>query len=385
VLAPGLMLSDERQPLRAFAQPASTLRYDVAFLCGTALALQLLSACTQPVYQAPSPDAATAPRCELDCGAGVPRTTPQTEPPGDGSRAQVPERDSGSPKDSTPDAAEPYLDDGAAPSSLGSAGSAARLVGDYAILARYFGWDTTGLGGSFSEEIVSLASIRSAADGKLTMTTHTCDHRGSADALVVAPIISRVVSPQALPPHHFDLEVTGDTFRTTGPAVPAGYEEVSAADCPAGTKKNYPERRWLPGGECTCPTSKLPPTQIDDCRVVDSDDDQEAGLTVEYKGGTENITRTRLRDSSQIVNGVIDAAGKHRAAFAADMGTYHLKCELSSCTQRAARVCAPEFNPVRFLPLATRADARAWTCEDVEREIDDTGQFGLPVTTPPEC
>jgi len=82
---------------------------------------------------------------------------------------------------------------------------------------------------------------------------------------------------------------------------------------------------------------------------------------------------------------MIDATGKHRASFAADMGTYHLKCELSSCTQRAARVCAAEFNPVIFLPLATRPDARAWTCDDVVREIDDTGQFGPDSATPPEC
>jgi len=381
------MLSHVDGPrLHAFTARRSSSRSALPYVFGVTLALQLVGGCAEPIYREPAPDTATLPDCDRDCDAGGPSTMTKTELPGDASRVQTSEPDSGSANGTTPDAVQATTEDAGAASAQNSASSGAqRLVGDYAVLTRFFGWDATGVGGSFSDEIVSLASIRSASDGKLTMTMQTCDLRGTVNLLVVAPIMSRVVSPEKLPPRHYSLQVAGDTFSTTGPAVAAGYKELAPADCPVGSKQTHPERGWLPGGECTCPTSTLPPTHIDDCRVVDSDGDHEAGLTIDYRGGAENITRTRLRDSSQMVSGVIDAAGKHRASFAPDTGTFHLKCEPTRCTQTAWRVCAPEFNPVHFLPLATRADARAWTCEDVVLEIDGTGQFGTKSTTAPEC
>jgi hypothetical protein len=378
--------------MRDFMADAARCSWSVVLL-----AMQLTYACSEPQYVEPSRDAAAPTDCSLDhCEAdedldagdvgdarSAPKADAQTRESGtrdarvDGEKpGQVP-RDAGSPRE---DAASVPSEAGAEASSAANA-----LVGEYAMLARFFGGDSAGVG-TFSEDIVSLASIRSGNDGKLTLTTHTCEHRSVIDPVVVAPIFSRVSWPEKLPQHVYQLNVEGNTFSTVGAPVLAGYEELSSTACPSGTTQSHPDRSWLPGGRCKCPISELPPTLPDDCRVVDSDGDKQPGLTVEFTGGTENLGHSRMRDTSQIVQGIVDAPGKkHRASFAPMTATYHLECVTSSCSNGSPRVCAAQFNPVRFVPLAARAEGRAWTCSDVMREIDDTGQFGLGAPSPSGC
>lgn len=119
----------------------------------------------------------------------------------------------------------------------------------------------------------------------------------------------------------------------------------------------------------------MPPTLETDCRVIDSDNDRAAGFTVQFMGGTNNRSRTRIRDTSQLLMGVVAPDGRHSAQYAAGLETYQLSCEREPCTRSPAQVCSLGDNPARFLPLPARASE--WTCADVIDQVEKSGNIGL--------
>jgi hypothetical protein len=357
------------------------------FTISIALALPLHPGCSTPVFDSARDaerPACASPSClgdaEVDAsrardGGFVAEAATSPERLGDSGRDPLPT--------TTPDAGEA--------SELAEAGTSAaedrELPGSYALITRFFGRDSSGVG-YFREDIVSLATIeRTAVAGKFRMQTQTCEHTGYVDPeLLVEPIVSRLLFPQFVPLRSYELTVSAGRFRSAGEPMLAGYEEPSATrPCPAGTKQRHPERGWLPNGECTCPISELPPTQASDCRVVDTDGDTHPGMTVQFAGGTENVTYSRLRDSGQLIDGTLSPDGQHRASYAAMLDTFHLECTMSTCTRRGVRICPPDFNPARFVRLQARSDGRAPTCDDVLREVAAPGYFVDLKDGPPGC
>jgi hypothetical protein len=258
--------------------------------------------------------------------------------------------------------------------------------GRYAVLARFYGSSATTGGGWFAEESVALVDVRRVPGSTgLTMDAETCAYRGQLTVPLFPTISYVVLSPQTLPRRTFALTVTGKGFQAMGEPALFGYEALRAGSCPGGSVQTHADRGWLAGGQCTCPSSELPPTTVDDCRVIDSDGDGKPGFTVQFTGGAENFAYTRLRDASQIVNGQLSADGRHTAQFIANVDTYQLRCAREPCSRGSAQVCPVAKNPVRFLPLAARPDGKDWTCSETVAAVDASGLIGLGPPTQPDC
>jgi len=251
-------------------------------------------------------------------------------------------------------------------------------LGQYAVLTRFYGTSAATGGGWFGEEALALAEVRRAGNG-LSMTLQTCAYRGRLVVPLFPLIDYTVLKPETFPARTLQLVIRGNTFSTLGEPSLIGYQELT--DCPAGSTQSHPDRPWLASGRCSCPSSNLPPTSPSDCRVIDSDSDNEPGVTVQFNGGAENFAHSRMRDSSQLMFGVIAPDGHHSAQFAANFDNYQLSCAREPCSRGSAQVCPIAQNPVRFLPL----EARAWTCSEVVSAVDNSSQLGLGAITSPGC
>ncbi|MEY4515199.1 MAG: hypothetical protein RLZZ450_7321 [Pseudomonadota bacterium] len=258
--------------------------------------------------------------------------------------------------------------------------------GRYAVLARFYGSSAATGGGWFAEESVALVDVRRVPGSTgLTMNWETCAYRGQITVPLFPLISYAVLSPQTFPRRTFALTVAGTSFQAMGEPGLAGYEALPASSCPSGSAQTHGDRGWLTGGRCTCPTSELPPTAVDDCRVIDSDSDGKPGFTVQFTGGAENFSYSRMRDASQIVGGQLSADGRHTAQFVANVDTYQLRCAREPCSRGSTQACPVSKNPVRFLPLDAKPDGRDWSCSEAVAAVDASGLVGLGLPTQPDC
>jgi hypothetical protein len=247
-------------------------------------------------------------------------------------------------------------------------------VGKYAVLARFYGTSGTAGTGWFAEETMVLADVQHVGNG-LQMSWKTCGYGGRANVPLFPWIdYAATAAEAAFPVRTLQLAVNGNTFQAFGEPTLIGYQDIAAKDCPAGSTQSHPERPWLPGGTCNCPDSAtLLPTLPNDCRVTDTDGDNQPGITVQWTGGTENYSRSRIKDSSQLQNGVIAADGRHTAQLAANFDNYQLACDRPPCSRYGVLVCPTTFNPVRFEPL----EDKEWTCAQVLDRIIGANYLGL--------
>lgn len=243
-------------------------------------------------------------------------------------------------------------------------------VGQYAVVARFYGAATNPGGGTFTEQMTVLADVH-RVNNKLQMTWKTCAYDGRAFITLFPEINYAGVDATKFPVRTLQLAIDGNSFQTTGEASSIGYTELTG--CPQGGTQYHPDRPWLSGGRCDCPSSTLLPTMASDCRVTDPDGDGEPGITVAWKGGTENFSHSRIRDSSQLLSGVIAADGRHTAQLSAAYDNYQLSCAREPCSRFAVRVCPPAQNPVRFFLL----EAKSWTCAEVVSVVQGRNQLGL--------
>jgi hypothetical protein len=252
--------------------------------------------------------------------------------------------------------------------------TAAFRVGKYAVLARFYGTSGTSNTGWFAEEMTVLAEVQRVGDG-LQMIWKTCAYDGRVNVPLFPWIDYAATNAEAaFPVRTLQLVLNGNTFQTLGGTSLIGYQEITQADCPVGSTQSHPERPWLPGGACTCPdSSTLLPTSPYDCRVTDTDGDDQPGITVQWTGGTENYSRSRIKDTSQLQNGTIDRDGRHSAQLAANYDNYQLACDRPPCSRYGAVVCPIADNPVRFEPLA---DSVA-SCAEVLDVVARTNYLGL--------
>jgi hypothetical protein len=255
-------------------------------------------------------------------------------------------------------------------------------LGEYALLARFYGISLPAGTGYFGEEAIAKVNVQ-RVNGELQMSWTYCAYRG----LLVVPLVLNNVSyavlhPESFPQRTYRIELDGSSFQAFGDTLLIGYEDL--ANCPEGSTQLHPERAWLSNGQCTCPSSTvLPPTLPSDCRVTDPDRDGKPGFTVQFTGGTENFSYTRIKDGSQILHGTIAANGHHTAQYSANSDTYQLSCAREPCTRASAQVCANDNNVVRFLPLPARAGE--YTCQDVVNAVDNSAQIGLGMLSPSGC
>jgi hypothetical protein len=258
--------------------------------------------------------------------------------------------------------------------------------GRYAVLARFYGSAAATGGGWFAEESVAMVDVRPVpGSSSLTMDWETCAYRGQLTVPLIPLISYSVLSPQKFPRRTFALTVAGKSFEATGETALVGYEALQASTCPGGSSQTHVDRSWLFSGQCTCASSELPPTAVDDCRVIDSDEDGKPGFTVQFTGGAENFAYSRMRDAGQIVGGQISPDGRHTAQFIANIDTYQLRCAREPCSRGSTQACPVPKNPVRFLPLVPKPDGKEWSCSEAVTAVEASGSIGLGPPTQPDC
>jgi hypothetical protein len=117
--------------------------------------------------------------------------------------------------------------------------------------------------------------------------------------------------------------------------------------------------------------------------VIDSDADGEPGFTAQFTGASENFVHSRIRDASQIVNGLISPDGRHSAQLVAAFDSYQLSCAVEPCNRSSVQSCELENNTVRFLPLPARGTEYA--CEDALKALDASAHVGLGPLNATDC
>lgn len=319
-------------------------------------ALAALTACTEPDYGPADSGAQDARQlmCEeaSNCRADASTSTPDGD-------TRI-ERDAGEA-------------DGSKDASGAISTPADALPGLYALRFRFYGADTAGIF-KYAQEIVALGEIaRDAKSDELQLVLSSwCDDHAITTAPAALDTEARMVTPTAYPARAYTLDVTGDTFQTSGDPVHAGWVAMTAEECPAGSTK--PSSAPWRSGTCTCPSITTTPTSADDCRVIDSDGDQKAGFTVRWSGGLSLDHYAARTDSSQLLHGKIDVKRqKHSAQYFWNHDHRPLTCSGPCPTAPSNRKCTNSSVDVAlFEPITNRAD---WTCDAVKRRIDAGSLF----------
>lgn len=258
-----------------------------------------------------------------------------------------------------------------------------KLIGHYAILARYYGNERSSALGWFIEEQILLGEIADE-QGTLTLRYSFCALGNTIHPPFLTPVRGDLAKPEKLPSRKHVVSISDGAFSTLGAPMLVGYEDVSPTACPANKRVAQPDRAWLADGTCACPGTEGLPTSSDDCRVIDSDADGKPGATARYSTGTDAYVRGL--DSSEFVQGVIRDDKRHTAGYRRIADVYQLECDKGTCTYADLVVCTAEKNAARFVPLESppASGNASWTCQDVLREIN-RGMFGLDNPVEPRC
>lgn len=255
------------------------------------------------------------------------------------------------------------------------------LPGTYAVHVRFYGRErSTGLI-ELLHELISVATI-TGGDAALHMQVRTCEDSGH---LVSAGLRTdvRVKYPEQFPVRDFELVVEGESFHSTGEPLAIGYEPQWPDGCTAGA--SLPSASpWLQGS-CACIAGSDPPTRADDCRVIDSDQDGNPGMTVQASGLVNALQSARIRDRSQYVLGVIDqVTRRHRASYDKAEDFRELVCSAGDCPSYEGRLCEIGQQRVTFVPLAEPGSSCAEVLQRVERNELFSGE-GLDGSFPAGC
>ncbi|HEX5659436.1 MAG TPA: hypothetical protein VFX59_19710 [Polyangiales bacterium] len=173
------------------------------------------------------------------------------------------------------------------------------LLGKYAVHTRFYGRERTTGFVDLLHEIIVIADITRDSSG-LQMRVETCEDSGY---LLTAGLRTdvRVAFPEKFPVRSFGLAVEGSSFHTTGEALPVGFTRDWPSTCSAGTR--IPSTATWTQGSCECVPGTEPPSRVDDCRVIDSDQDGNPGMTVQGSGLVNAAQSVRILDRSQYVFG----------------------------------------------------------------------------------
>ncbi|MET0284007.1 MAG: hypothetical protein ABW352_06040 [Polyangiales bacterium] len=252
------------------------------------------------------------------------------------------------------------------------------LRGSYAVHARFYGWSTGIV--QVLHEVIAIANITREGAG-LKMRVETCEDSGQL--LTGFRTDVRVKYPEHFPVRTYDLVVEGGSFHTTDEPLLIGYTEKWPSGCSAGARIASSDK-WNADGKCDCVQGE-PPTRQSDCRVIDSDQDGNPGMTVQASGIVSATQSVRIRDRSQYVLGVIDEVGhRHHASFEKDEDFVELVCSPGDCPKYTGRFCPITQQPASFVPL----ENANVSCREVLRRVESNLLFsgeGLDGSFPAGC
>ena len=315
-------------------------------------------------------DADSPGRLDAESRAQDASSEPLTElPPGVGDASLAGEASTSEP---APDASLP---DPQAPSW------APTLLGSFAMQTYTFSAEGSAI---TTGRVRSLVDIQAGPAG-LEMIVRDCDDYSSNAAGTV-----QVAHPERLPPTRYVVKFQPDSFSTEQVTAAVGYELDAPPACagkPGERIEKRPFQTWITGSTCKCPGETLP--SMEDCRVVDSDDDKLAGYTV--IGSAVGLAGTEVYGVtlgvSEFLNGQPSANGGFTAQQQRTVSSLQYDCRPRPCFNLSgtSNSCGPAQSSVVLTPLAGRAaPSGGWSCAAV---LSRSGELfpGVPPAMPASC
>jgi len=323
-----------------------------------------LGGCAEPSYAGREDAAALLPCSGGACEASVPAV--------DRTRVTSSETDGSQPSS----ASDAGIGSSEPSNSASDAGSGAQpaasdlLLGRYGVRARTFSNDLPARVFGFQHEELMLAEIRAdPADHTLKMTVELCKHSWQLLSADGSTQDAMMLFPQLWPKRTYTVHHENGAFFTTGGSVAVGYDAAPLTDCGGLAKApRRAEQSWISGPECSCPQTSALPIKPEDCRIVDTDKDGRAGVTVQQTSATGPILgSTRIRDASQLQYGKVQPNGKHTAELLADVDYFVLSCDPAGtpCVNSGYVYCPANLQPVVFEPLSREPARAGWSCPDL--------------------
>ena len=267
----------------------------------------------------------------------------------------------------------------------------AQLTGRYAIRTRMYATDMPARATGFQQEFVWSATVRlDAASNELALDAALC----SASWQIVTPNGTSnavLAHPDKWPRRTLALHYENERFYTTGPSVAVGYDPTPPASCAGvSTAPRRDEQIWLGGAPCSCPQTADLPLAMNDCRIVDTDKDGRAGVTVQQQNvAGAFLVASRWLDATQLIAGVVRPDRQHTAEAFGAHNYYVLSCEpdlLLQCVNTAITNCPSAMQPVLFAPLTPRPDGADWTCAEIMSAYGAHSLFDSePLAFPSAC
>ncbi|MEY4508882.1 MAG: hypothetical protein RLZZ450_1004 [Pseudomonadota bacterium] len=265
---------------------------------------------------------------------------------------------------------------------------AAPLIGSYATRQFSFSRDRLGIVSIYEElSLVQIVRVEAGAE----LRAKLCSQVASSTEDVL-----KLIDPSGL-----SETVRKVTFDDTGhwgtDANPIGYGYDRPVPTTCVGKENQSIAKsaaqvWLADGNCRCPSSADAAPRIDDCRVLDPDNDKKPGLSFSDKGKPGALIGSFINSTlhaafvsrTHPVSGRVDSQGAHHAQVVVDEVAYQLSCEPDGCPQIAdvGRPCTDEFNDLHFVQLNEQRQVAS--CADLVARRTELFPSGAPAT-PSSC
>jgi hypothetical protein len=348
-----------------------------------ALALGLLPSCSEPAYS-DAGDAggdvamvsrdSSVPRVDAEAGA---RQDAEADPEqADAGEALIPLKDAGVPTERAPDGGQVEL-----ASSMPS--WATPLLGRYAARSYAFSQDKAGsLNRAREYVLVDIVELeQGSANAHVELQLQLCDSFVEGTAGEIA-----VVSPLKTVRRDNRVLFGDHSWTTQAAAATDGYVRALPARCEghAGTLVGKdPAQTWIAGAQCRCPSSFEAVPTLDDCRIVDSDDDGNPGATLHLHPKVLGLGDTDLYvatiNQNTFVSGTVGSAGRHSAQLSVEQYGYQLDCKPAGCLDisESPAPCGPARNKAEFARLGDAGDT-SFTCQDVLERASELFPTVLP-------
>ena len=339
--------------------------------------------CTEPTYSAPDDgssnvrkrDAAPSGALASDASSAAQggeldaRPSSHAEPTADAD-VEGPGQHPSNPGSEAPDAAGPIrISDASAPTTTALPLWAMPLLGQYAVRAFVFKRDDITVTRAEQRSLVEFVAVGGGMQLRTTLCLFQSDN-GVAQLMVL--------DPSHAPQRVEDVVFSEEDKRwgtTSSESFYLGYTAAPPSICDGklggSSVPHLPSQAWLSSTNCVCGLRNDPPT-MDDCRVVDPDNDKKPGITFSFESSIPRSSYKLyygMRSDSRYVNGVVGADGSvHTANLMSVENNYQFGCDPTDCADisKLGEICPPFFNPVRFKLLNPAAAPTAgYSCADV--------------------
>ncbi|MET0284802.1 MAG: hypothetical protein ABW352_10040 [Polyangiales bacterium] len=195
--------------------------------------------------------------------------------------------------------------------------------------------------------------VTTGQDPHVELTLRLCDSLGEGENAE-----TRVARPQFVSPRTHRVLFGERTWATLAPDAIDGFTRDLPERC-KGKESSFVTKdaaqTWIAGSTCRCPSSVDVAPSLEDCRVIDQDEDGKPGSTLLFHPklvlGDADVYVASIGRST-FVNGTVGADGQqHSSQLQVDQFGSQLGCSVPLCADISATPapCPPARNKAEFV------------------------------------